>query len=108
MDANFPTNLLSASSKPALADTTSGGGLSPNGARWISCRPSFFLPVRVVSRVFRRLFLEGLTAMHDAAGRLAFHGDVAHLAEASAFAALLAPCAAPAGSSTPPFAEAAG
>jgi hypothetical protein len=36
-----------------------GGGLSPDGTRWISCRPGFFLPVRVLSRLFRRLFVEG-------------------------------------------------
>ena len=37
-----------------------GGGASPDGERWISCRPGFFLPVRFLSRLFRRLFLEGL------------------------------------------------
>ena len=62
----------------------------PDGARWISCRPGFFLPVRVLSRLFRRLFLEGLAAL-NASGRLAFHGDLAHLAEAEAFATVLAP-----------------
>ena len=41
-----------------------GGGLSPDGSRWIACRPGFFLPVRVLSRLFRRLFLEGLAALH--------------------------------------------
>jgi hypothetical protein len=55
-----------------------GGGLSPDGSRWIACRPGFFLPVRVLSRLFRRLFLEGLTALH-AAGRLTFHGKLADL-----------------------------
>ena len=44
-----------------------GGGLSPDGSRWIACKPGFFLPVRVLSRLFRRLFLEGLAALH--AGR---------------------------------------
>src|SRR5512136_2682420 len=67
-----------------------GGGLSPDGSRWISCRPGFFLPVRVLSRLFRRLFLDGLAALH-AAGRLAFLGDLAPLAEKSAFDAALAP-----------------
>jgi hypothetical protein len=43
-----------------------GGGISPDGERWIACRPNFFLPVRVLSRLFRRLFLEKLTAAHDA------------------------------------------
>jgi hypothetical protein len=75
---------------PHLHIIAPGGGLSPDGARWIACRPGFFLPVRVLSRLFRRLFLEGLTALH-AAGRLAFHGDLADLTEADAFAALLAP-----------------
>ena len=51
-----------------------GGGISLDGQRWVSCRPGFFLPVRVLSRLFRRLFLEKLTAAHDA-GRLQFFGD---------------------------------
>ena len=67
-----------------------GGGLSPDRARWISCRPGFFLPVRVLSRLFRRLFLEKLVAAHDA-GRLHFFGDHAPLVERHAFAAYLAP-----------------
>ena len=67
-----------------------GGGLSPDGERWISCRPGFFLPVRVLSRLFRRLFLEQLAAAHEA-GRLHFFGDHAPLAERRAFAAYLAP-----------------
>jgi hypothetical protein len=67
-----------------------GGGLSPDGERWISCRPGFFLPVRVLSRLFRRLSLEKLAAAHDA-GRLHFFGDHAPLAEHHAFAAYLTP-----------------
>ena len=67
-----------------------GGGLSPDGSRWIACKPGFFLPVRVLSRLFRRLFLEGLAALH-AAGRLVFLGDLAPLGEKSAFDAALAP-----------------
>ena len=67
-----------------------GGGLSPDGTRWVSCRPGFFLPVRVLSRLFRRLFLEGLSAQHRA-GRLAFFGDLEQLADPAAFAAWLAP-----------------
>jgi hypothetical protein len=67
-----------------------GGGLSPDGSRWIACKPSFFLSVRVLSRLFRRLFLEGLAALH-AAGRLAFFGDLSALADDAAFAATLAP-----------------
>ena len=57
-----------------------GGGLSPDGERWISCRPGFFLPVRVLSRLFRRLFLEQLAAAY-LAGQLQFFGDQAALAD---------------------------
>ena len=67
-----------------------GGGMSPDGARWIGCKPGFFLPIRVLSRLFRRLFLEGLMALHRAGG-LAFFGDLAGLSEPQAFAAYLAP-----------------
>ena len=67
-----------------------GGGLSEDGSRWVSCRPSFFLPVRVLSRLFRRLFLEQLVAAH-AAGRIQFRGQHAALTEPTAFAAFLAP-----------------
>jgi hypothetical protein len=75
---------------PHLHCIVPGGGLSPDGERWISCRPGFFLPVRVLSRLFRRLFLDKLAAAHDA-GRLHFFGDHAALAERRAFAASLAP-----------------
>jgi putative transposase/transposase-like zinc-binding protein len=67
-----------------------GGGLSPDGSRWIACKPGFFLPVRVLSRLFRRLFLEGLRALKEA-GKLAFSGDLAPLADKDAFDAALAP-----------------
>ena len=67
-----------------------GGGLSLDGQRWISCRSGFFLPVRVLSRLFRRLFLEQLAAAQEA-GRLHFFGAHAPLAERHAFAAYLAP-----------------
>jgi hypothetical protein len=67
-----------------------GGGLSPDGARWIDCEPGYFLPVRVLSRLFRRLFLEGLAALHHAGG-LAFFGDLAALADEGAFEAAIAP-----------------
>ena len=66
-----------------------GGGLSPDGSRWIACKPGFFLPVRVLSRLFRRLFLDGLAALHTTS-RLAFLGDLAPLAEKCAFDAALA------------------
>ena len=67
-----------------------GGGLSKDGSRWISCKPGFFLHVRVLSRLFRRLFIEGLMALHHA-GELAFYGDLSRLSEPQAFATHLAP-----------------
>jgi putative transposase/transposase-like zinc-binding protein len=67
-----------------------GGGLSLDSERWIACRPGFFLSVRVLSRLFRRLFLEQLAAAH-AAGRLHFFGDHAPLANRHAFTTYLAP-----------------
>ena len=66
------------------------GGISLDGSRWVVCRPGFFLPVRVLSRLFRRLFLEKLIAAHKA-GHLKFFGDHAALADPQAFAAYLAP-----------------
>ncbi len=67
-----------------------GGGLSPDGQRWVSCRPRFFLPVRVLSRLFRRLFLDQLAAAH-AERRLTFFGALAGLADRAAFCARRAP-----------------
>ena len=67
-----------------------GGGISPDGKRWIASKPGFFLPVRVLSRLFRHLFLEGLTAAFEA-GELQFFADLVHLNEAKEFAATLAP-----------------
>jgi len=67
-----------------------GGGISLDGECWISCRPRFFLHVRVLSLLFQRLFLEKLAAAHKA-GRLQFFGEHAMLAEQGAFAAYLAP-----------------
>jgi hypothetical protein len=67
-----------------------GGGFSADGRRWISCKPNFFLPVRVLSKLFRRLMLEKLVAAHQA-GDLQFFGTHAHLAGAKAFAAFLTP-----------------
>jgi hypothetical protein len=75
---------------PHLHMIVPGGGLSLEGKKWLACRPGFFLPVRVLSRLFRRLFLKMLTDAH-AAGRLAFFGDHAALANAAAFAAVLMP-----------------
>ena len=67
-----------------------GGGISPDGQRWIACRPGFFLPVRVLSRLFRRLFLEQLSAAYRA-GQLQFFGNQAALADPKAFKDHLAP-----------------
>jgi hypothetical protein len=67
-----------------------GGGISLDGTRWVRCKPSFLLPVRVLSRLFRRLFLAALVDAH-AAGRLAFFGEIAGLRRPQAFAAHLAP-----------------
>jgi Putative transposase/Transposase zinc-binding domain len=67
-----------------------GGGFSLDGQHWVSCRPSFFLPVRVLSRLFRRLFLQQLAAAH-AGGKLQFFGNQAPLSDAKAFAAYRAP-----------------
>ncbi len=67
-----------------------GGGLSPDGSEWIASRPNFFLSVRVLSRLFRRLFLEALVKLYKA-GKLQFFSDHAALAEPAAFAAMLAP-----------------
>ncbi len=61
-----------------------GGGPSLDGTRWIACRPSFFLPVRVLSRLFRRLFLETLQTAFEA-GELSFFGELAELARPAAF-----------------------
>jgi hypothetical protein len=67
-----------------------GGGFSLDGLRWVACRPGFFLPVRVLSRLFRRLFLERLMVAFDA-GRLRFFGAHAELSARAAFAAFLTP-----------------
>ena len=67
-----------------------GGGIALDGTHWVACRPGFFLPVRVLSRLFRRLFLKALTVAHRA-GRLSFFGNLAPLANARAFTTSLAP-----------------
>jgi hypothetical protein len=67
-----------------------GGGISLDGRRWIACRPTFLLSVHVLSRLFRRLFLEKLVAAHHA-GHLGFFNDLAPLTDRDAFAAHLAP-----------------
>ncbi len=60
------------------------GGLSLDQSRWVACWQRFFLPVRVMSRLFRRLFLEELKQVHDL-GKLRFFGDIAELANPVAF-----------------------
>ena len=67
-----------------------GGGISLDGTRWISSRPAFLLPVRVLGKLFRRLFLTRLIALHDA-GRLAFFGSIARLADRRGFLRHLKP-----------------
>ena len=65
-----------------------GGGIARDGTRWISSRPAFLLPVRVLGKLFRRLFLTGLVALHR---RLACYGSMAHLADRRAFLRHLSP-----------------
>lgn len=67
-----------------------GGGLSADGTRWIACRRNFFLAVRVLSRLYRRLILEGLGRLHKA-GKLRFFGDHAELVNRAVFDAFLQP-----------------
>jgi len=75
---------------PHVHGIVPGGGLSADGERWVACKPGFFLPVRVLSRLFRRRFLEELTKAQGA-GQLQFFGEFAGLAEATAFADWLTP-----------------
>lgn len=69
---------------PHLHCVVPGGGISPDGTQWISCRPGFFLPVRVLSRLFRRLFLQYLEKAFDA-GRLEFFSSLQSLRDRHAF-----------------------
>ena len=75
---------------PHVHGIVPGGGLSADGQRWVACKPGFFLPVRVLSRLFRRRFLEELTKAHGT-GQLRFFGEFAGLSEAAAFADWLTP-----------------
>ena len=75
---------------PHVHSIVPGGGLSLDGQRWVACRPGFFLPVRVLSRLFRRLFLEKLDLAHRA-GKLQFFGEHQMLVEAETFADWLKP-----------------
>jgi hypothetical protein len=74
---------------PHVHGIVPGGGLSPDAERWVACRPGFFLPVRVLSRLFRRRFLEELAKAHHS-GQLHFFGENAALADAARFAQWLA------------------
>jgi hypothetical protein len=75
---------------PHLHCVILGGGMSPDGHRWIWYRPGFFLPVRVLSRLFRRLFLDAIELAY-ANGKLQFFSGLEPLADTNPFAAHLAP-----------------
>jgi len=75
---------------PHLHVVVPGGGLSPDGNRWVSCQAGYFLPVRVLSRLFRRLFIEALEKAFRA-GELAFFSALADLNEPVAFQRYFAP-----------------
>jgi len=75
---------------PHVHGIVPGGGLAVDADRWVGCRPGFLLPVRVLSRLFRRLFLQALTRAHGD-GKLQFFAEYAALADPAAFAQWLAP-----------------
>jgi hypothetical protein len=75
---------------PHVHGIVPGGGLALDADRWVACKPGFFLPVRVLSRLFRRRFLEELAAAHGR-GQLQCFGEFAHLTDSCAFASWLAP-----------------
>ena len=75
---------------PHLHCVVPGGGISLDGSRWVACRPGFFLPVKVLSRRFRKLYLRYLQQTY-AAGRLRFHGELQRLSSPHAFTQYLAP-----------------
>jgi hypothetical protein len=75
---------------PHLHCVVPGGGISLDGSRWVACRPGFFLPVKVLSRRFRNVYLRYLEQAH-AAGKLQFYGDLESLADPLSFARFLAP-----------------
>jgi hypothetical protein len=75
---------------PHVHGIVPGGGLSLDGQRWVACKPGFFLPVRVLSRLFRRRFLEELGAAHRG-GELQFFGEYAELSDPKAFTEWLSP-----------------
>ncbi|PKO63753.1 MAG: hypothetical protein CVU23_09675, partial [Betaproteobacteria bacterium HGW-Betaproteobacteria-17] len=75
---------------PHVHGIVPGGGLAPDGERWVTCRRGFFLPVRVLSRLFRRRFIEDLEKLHRT-DQLRFFGEHEGLADAQAFGRWLAP-----------------
>jgi hypothetical protein len=75
---------------PHVHGIVAGGGLAPDGARWVACKPGFFLPVRVLSRLFRRRFLEELNQAHRSR-QLQFFGEYAALSDATVFTNWLGP-----------------
>jgi hypothetical protein len=75
---------------PHLHFVVAGGGISPGGNRWISCRPGFFLSVRVLSRLFRRLFLKSIQRAFES-GKLAFFSSLEALGDSKAFLQYLEP-----------------
>ena len=75
---------------PHVHGIVPGGGRAVDSDRWVACRPGFFLPVRVLSRLFRRRFLEALTQAHDA-GELRFYSEHQDLADPAVFGQWLAP-----------------
>ena len=79
---------------PHVHCVVAGGGLAPDGQHWVACKPGFFLPVRVLSRLFRRLFLENLQRAFDS-GQLQFFATLQSLRDPLAFARYLVPCATP-------------
>ena len=79
---------------PHVHCIVAGGGLAPDGQHWVACKPGFFLPVRVLSRLFRRLFLENLQRAFDS-GQLQFFATLQSLRDPLAFARYLVPCATP-------------
>jgi hypothetical protein len=74
---------------PHIHCVVPGGGLSPDGRRWIAARPAFFLAVKPLAKLFRRIFLDRLSAAF-AAGALSFFGDLAALADRARFGELIA------------------
>lgn len=75
---------------PHVHGIVPGGGLASDGKSWVACRPGFFLPVRVLSRLMRRRFIEELLRLHQD-GRLRFFGELAALADGACFKKWLAP-----------------